>query len=65
MSEIFQLSSHNINKVSVDTMKFKATRPKNMALDNSKIKSDLIHDISDVQTTMKFLKKNYGKLNEK
>ena len=65
IAEIFKLSCHNINKVSVDTMKFKATRPKNMALDNSKIKSDLIHDISDVQTTIKFLKKNYGKLNKK
>jgi dTDP-4-dehydrorhamnose reductase len=62
MSEIFQLSDSKINKVSIDSLNFKAKRPKNMSLNISKIKSDLIHDISDVQTTIKFLKNNYVKI---
>ena len=49
MAEIFKLSCHNINKVSVDSMNFKATRPKNMALDNSKINSDLVYEYSNVK----------------
>ena len=64
MSEIFQLTDAKINKISIDSLNFRSKRPKNMSLNVSKIKSDLIHDISDVQTTIKFLKKNYGKLNE-
>lgn len=62
MSEIFQLSDSKINKVSIDSLNLKAKRPKNMSLNISKIKSDLIHDISDVETTIKFLKNNYGKI---
>ena len=61
MSEIFQLSSININKVSVNTMKFKATRPKNMALDISKINSDLVYDHSNVQDSIKLIKNQYDK----
>ena len=64
MSEIFQLTDAKLNKISIDSLNFRSKRPKNMSLNVSKIKSDLIHDISDVQTTIKFLKKNYGKLSE-
>tara|TARA_Y200000002_G_scaffold340734_1_gene311473 strand:- start:178 stop:1089 length:912 start_codon:yes stop_codon:yes gene_type:complete len=59
MAEIFKLSCHNINKVSVDTMKFKATRPKNMALDNSKLNSDLVYEHSNIQNSMKLIKNRY------
>ncbi len=41
MSEIFQLSDSSINRVSVDSMKFKADRPKNMALDSRRLAKDL------------------------
>jgi dTDP-4-dehydrorhamnose reductase len=59
MSEIFKLSDLKINRVSIDFMKFKATRPKNMALDISKISSDLSHDIPDVQDSIKFIKNQF------
>jgi len=59
MSKIFNLPDLNINRVSVDFMKFKAIRPKNMALDISKISSDLSHDIPDVQDSIKLIKNQF------
>ena len=45
MAEIFQLSDTNINRVSVDSMDFKASRPKNMALNSDKLSDKLQYDI--------------------
>lgn len=59
MSEIFKLSGLKINSVSVDVMKFKATRPKNMGLDVSKISSDLVHDMPNVHDSIQLIKNQY------
>ena len=56
--EIFDLSSSNIS-VSVDTMNFKATRPKNMGLDVSKITSDLVYNLPSVIDSVKSMNKQY------
>jgi dTDP-4-dehydrorhamnose reductase len=61
MSEIFQLSGSNINSVSVDIMNFKATRPKNMALDVSKISLDLAYNPSLVVESIKLIRSQYEK----
>ena len=61
MSEIFQLSDSIINMVSVDSMKFKADRPKNMALDIGKISSALSYDFPNVEDAIKLMKRQYDK----
>jgi dTDP-4-dehydrorhamnose reductase len=61
MAEIFQLSSSNINRVSVDDMEFKADRPKNMALDVGKISSALSYDFPNVVDAIKLMKCQYDK----
>jgi len=61
MAEIFQLSGLNINRVSVDNMVFKASRPKNMALNVKKISSDLKYDIPSVEDSLKSMKHQYDK----
>lgn len=59
MAEIFQLSDSNVNRASVDDMKFKANRPKNMALSVKKISSALVYDIPNVIDTIKLMKHQY------
>lgn len=61
MCEIFNLSSLNITSVSVDTMNFQATRPKNMALDVSKISSDLVYNLPSVVDSIQLMKSQYTK----
>ena len=61
MAEIFQLSSSNIMRVSVDDMEFKADRPKNMALDVGKISSALPYDFPNVLDAIKLMKYQYDK----
>ncbi len=59
MAETFQLSNENINRVSVDSIEFKANRPKNMALSVKKISSALVYDIPNVIDTIKLMKHQY------
>ena len=40
-------------------MNFKATRPKNMALDVSKISSDLVYNLPNVVDTINTMKNQY------
>jgi dTDP-4-dehydrorhamnose reductase len=61
MTEIFQLSSSNIKRVSIDDMEFKADRPKNMALDIGKISSVLSYDFPNVVDAIKLMKYQYDK----
>lgn len=61
ISEIFRLSDSKINKISIDSLNFKAKRPKNMSLNINKIKSDLLYDAPSVEDTIKLLKNNYEK----
>jgi dTDP-4-dehydrorhamnose reductase len=61
MAEIFQLNNSNINRVSVDNMTFKASRPKNMALDIKKISLALKRDLPDVIDAIKLMKRQYDK----
>jgi dTDP-4-dehydrorhamnose reductase len=61
MAEIFQLSSSNINRISVDDMEFKSVRPKNMALDVGKISSALSYDFPNVVDAIKLMKYQYDK----
>ncbi len=63
ISEIFHLSSLNIKSVSVDNINLKAKRPKNMALDVSKINSDLACDPFAVIKSIKSMKNQYDKKN--
>jgi len=57
MAEIFQLSSLNLNKVSVDSVNFKAKRPRNMALDVKKISSTLGRDLPAVIDALTLMKR--------
>ena len=61
MSEIFQLSNSSINRASVDIMDFKATRPRNMSLDISKINTDLVYNFPTVLDSIKLMKSQYKK----
>jgi dTDP-4-dehydrorhamnose reductase len=56
MAEIFQLDSLNINKASVDSMKFSAPRPKQMTLNIDKISNDLEYVFPSVVDAIKLLK---------
>ena len=60
MAEIFQLSDSNVNRVSVDDMKFKANRPKNMALNIKKISAVLKHDFPSAIDAIKLMKRQYN-----
>jgi dTDP-4-dehydrorhamnose reductase len=64
MAEIFQLSDSNINRVSVDNMEFKASRPKNMALNISKISIALECDFPNVIDALKLMKRQYSNKNK-
>ena len=57
MAKIFQLSNLNLNKVSVESVNFKAKRPKNMALDVKKISSALGRDLPSVVDTLTLMKR--------
>ncbi len=63
MAKIFQLSDANISKVSVDSMTFKAFRPKNMVLSIKKISSTLDYDFPSVVDAIKLMKSQYDKKN--
>ena len=60
MAEIFQLSDSNINRVSVDSMHFKANRPKNMALNIKKISAVLEYDFPSAIDAIKLMKRQYS-----
>jgi dTDP-4-dehydrorhamnose reductase len=64
VAKIFHLSDSTINRVSVDSMEFKADRPKNMALDIQKISSDLRYDFPSVIDAIVSMKKQYDKNNK-
>ena len=59
MAEIFQLSDSNINRVSVDSVDFKASRPKNMALNSDKLSDKLQYDIPSVIDSIVHMKNQY------
>ncbi len=61
VSEIFQLSTSNINSISVDNLNFKAARPKNMALNISKISSALEYDFPSVTDSINLMKRQFDK----
>jgi len=61
MAETFQLSDSNINRLSVDNMSFKASRPKNMALNVQKISSDLKYDLPSFKDSLRSMKHQYDK----
>ena len=63
MAKIFQLSDLNINRVSVDSMKFKANRPKNMALNVKKIGLALECNLPSAIDVIKLMKYQYDKNN--
>jgi len=56
MAEIFQLSDLNIIRVGLDDMEFKASRPKNMALNINKICADLEYDFPSSIDAIKLMK---------
>ena len=59
MAKIFQLSDSNINKISIDSVDFKATRPKNMALNSDKLSDKLQYDIPNVIDSIVHMKNQY------
>jgi dTDP-4-dehydrorhamnose reductase len=59
MAEIFQLSDSNINRVSVDSVDFKASRPKNMALNSDKLSDKLQYDIPSAVDSIVNMKNLY------
>ena len=63
MAKIFQLSAASINKVSIDSMTFKAVRPKNMVLSIKKINSTLDYDFPSVVDAIRLMKSQYEKKN--
>ena len=64
MAKIFQLSDSNINRTSVDDMDFKASRPKNMALNIKKISAVLEHDFPSAIDAIKLMKHQYNNKNK-
>jgi dTDP-4-dehydrorhamnose reductase len=59
MAEIFQLPNSNINRVSVDSMDFKASRPKNMALNSDKLSDKLQYDFPSAIDSIVHMKNQY------
>jgi dTDP-4-dehydrorhamnose reductase len=59
MATVFNLSISNIKKISVDSMNFKANRPKNMALNSNKLSSILGYDFPTVADAIYLLKDQY------
>lgn len=56
MAELFELSTADINRVSVDSMEFKANRPKNMALNTDKIGRSLSYQLPSALEAIKTMK---------
>jgi dTDP-4-dehydrorhamnose reductase len=63
MAKIFHLSDLNINRVSVDSVEFKAKRPKNMALNIKKISLALEYDFPSAIDAIKSMKHQYDNNN--
>jgi len=59
MAEIFQQPDLNINRVSVDSVNFKASRPKNMALNSDKLSDKLQYDIPSAIDSIVHMKNQY------
>ena len=59
MAEIFHLDSESINRVSVDNMVFKASRPKNMALNSSRLSDKLRCTIPSAKGAVISMKRQY------
>jgi dTDP-4-dehydrorhamnose reductase len=59
MAEIFQLSDSNINRISVDNVDFKASRPKNMALNSDKLSNKLQYDTPSAIDSIIHMKNQY------
>lgn len=59
MAKIFQLSDANINRVSIDSIDFKASRPKNMALNSDKLSGNLQYDIPSAIDSIVLMKNQY------
>lgn len=64
MAKIFQLPDSNLNKISVDSMEFKAIRPKNMALNIKKISSVLEYDFPSALGAIESIKYQYHNKNK-
>ena len=56
MAELFEVSAANIIRVSVDSMDFKADRPKNMALNTDKIGRSLSYQLPNALEAIKTMK---------
>jgi dTDP-4-dehydrorhamnose reductase len=65
MAEIFELSDLNINKIGVESIKFKAGRPKNMALSSVKLESKLNFMSSSFVYSIELMKAQYDKNSER
>jgi len=61
VAKVFGLPDSNINRVSVEEMKFKANRPKNMVLNIEKISFALEHDLPSVIDAIKLMKEQHDK----
>jgi dTDP-4-dehydrorhamnose reductase len=59
MASVFNLSISNIKKISVDSMNFKANRPKNMALNSKKLSSILGYVLPTSTDAIKLMKDQY------
>jgi dTDP-4-dehydrorhamnose reductase len=64
MAKVFNLSSSNINRISVEEMGFKSERPKNMTLDIQKISLALKYDFPSVLESIELIKLQYDKNNK-
>jgi dTDP-4-dehydrorhamnose reductase len=64
MAETFQVSDANINRVSLDSMIFKARRPKNMALNTSKLSLALKSDLPNVSDSIALMKLQFDQNSE-
>ena len=60
MAKIFDLPDSGIKKVSIDSMNFKALRPKNMALNIEKMSSSLEYDLPSSVEAIILLKYQYN-----
>ena len=59
MAKIFRLPDLNLNKISVDSLEFNASRPKNMALNIKEISSVLEYDFPSAIDAIKSMKRQY------
>jgi len=59
MADVFGFATENIFAIGVDDLKFKAKRPKNMALSNEKITHFLQYDLPIAREAVELMKKQY------